>query len=154
MKEKSKLLSVGEGIGKIRFGMSRNQVKEVAGEPDEIEMDNDTETDTGKTEAWHYDDAELSLSFEEFNKWQLTSIAVSSPEFMLRGIALIGKEYSEVMAFLGKFNFGEALEEEIAGEDDVIVFLESIEDSGLNFWFENNILTEIQFSQLWENGDE
>lgn len=149
MKEKSKRIELEEGIGLIKFGISRNKLKEVAGEPDETETYEHEDSDGKKAEAWHYDEAGLSFAFEEFNDWKLASIAVSSPEYTLRGVALQGRPYNEVMTFLKKYKFGEIVEEDMGSDDSVEMKLISIELVGLNLWFENDILSEIQLSQVW-----
>ena len=153
MEEQSKRIELEEGIGLIKFGISRNKLREIAGEPDEIESYQHAEVEGRQAEAWHYDEAGLSFAFEEFNDWRLASIAVSSPEYTLRGMALHGRPYDEVVSFIRKFKFGELIEEDLGKEDSVEMKLVTIDEVGLNLWFENDILSEIQFSQVW-NGDE
>ena len=55
-----------QGLGEIKFGFSRNQIKEIVGEPSEVDaFKYDEDEDDELTEAWHYDEKELSFSFEE-----------------------------------------------------------------------------------------
>jgi hypothetical protein len=71
-----KEIKAGIGLDNIKFGMLREDIKNLLGEPDEIDTHTDNE-DEGQTESWHYDDMELSISFEEIDGMRLFSIAVS-----------------------------------------------------------------------------
>jgi hypothetical protein len=61
--------------------------------------------------------------------------------------------WQEVIPLLGKMDLGEINYENFTDEDEPDVKLITIENAGLNLWFENNRLTEIQYSQLWEEKD-
>jgi hypothetical protein len=100
MKEKSKNIELGKGFGSIEFGMTREEVKKITGEPDEIENYQHDEVSDEKAEAWHFDDPEVSLAFEEFNDWKLTSIAVSSEDFFLEGKKIMGLNKEEVLQIM------------------------------------------------------
>lgn len=151
MKEKSKNIIPGEGIGRIQFGMSRDVVRKIAGDPDEIEEYQHDDIDDSKAEAWHYDDAEVSFSFEEFNDWKLTSIAISSDEYLLKDQSLIGLTKKDTISLLEKLKLGKIILEDYSESETPDLTLLSVDDAGLNLWFEGDLLTEIQFSQLWEN---
>lgn len=151
MKEQSKNIIPGEGLGRIQFGMSRDVVKKIAGEPDEIEEYQHDEVDDSKAEAWHYDDSEVSFAFEEFNNWKLTSIAISSDDYFLKNKQLIGLTEEDTVELLQNLKMGEVSREDYSTEESPDLKLVSVDDAGLNFWFEKNILTEIQFSQIWED---
>ena len=57
------------GLEEVKFGFSRNQVKELLGEPSEVDsFQYEEDEDDGLTESWHYDDKEISLSFDEIEK--------------------------------------------------------------------------------------
>jgi hypothetical protein len=153
MKEKAKNIEIGQGFGSIRFGMDRDEVKKIAGEPDEIENYQHDEVDGGKAEAWHYDETEVSFAFEEFNNWKLTSIAVSGLDFELKGKKLMGLQIDEVVKIIKSLNIGEVEKEDYSSEDSPELQLITIEDAGLNFWFDEGVLTEIQWSPLWDEED-
>lgn len=153
MKERSREIFPGEGLGRIQFGMSRDVVKKLAGDPDEIEQYQHDENEYLKAEAWHYDDPEVSFAFEKFNDWKLTSIAISSEEFHLKDYYLMGLSTKEAISVLEKLNLGELMQEEYSASETPDLLLVTIEDAGLNFWFEADTLTEIQFSQVWKDED-
>jgi len=139
----------GEGFGKLRFNMTRDEVRNVAGKPDEIEEF----VFSGETvETWHYDKYDFSLSFEKELDNRLASIAISSPDALLNGERLIDKTKPEVVQMLKKMNITDFDEEIVEEDPDTIVTLLSIYDLGLIFWFENDFLTEIQLG-IFEDED-
>jgi hypothetical protein len=154
MKEKSKNIEIGNGFGSILFGMSREEVKKLTGEPDEIENYQHEGVNNEKSEAWHFDDPEISLAFEEFNDWKLTSIAVSAPDFLLEGKNLMGLGKEEVLQALKKMNLGKIEQEDCSSDESPDLYLVSIEDAGLNLWFDENALTEIQWSIIWADDED
>lgn len=153
MNEKSKNIIPGEGLGRIQFGMTREVVKRIAGDPDEIEQYQYNEIDDSKAEAWHYDDPEVSFAFEEFNNWKLTSIAISSDKYSLKGNSLIGLKTNDAISLLNKLNLGEVILEDLSSDESPDLQLITVDDAGLNLWFEGKRLTEVQFSQIWEDED-
>ena len=73
-------IKIGHGLGDIKFGDTKEKIKHLLGEPGEVDTFNASgEEDGYLTEAWHYDDQEFSLSFDEEDNWRLTTISVSSP---------------------------------------------------------------------------
>ena len=99
-------IKIGHGLGDITFGDSKEKIKHLLGEPGEIDTFNASgEEDGYLTEAWHYDDQEFSLSFDEEDNWRLTTISISSPECLYNDQKLIGKSMDEVMKLITKFNY-------------------------------------------------
>jgi hypothetical protein len=154
MKEKSKTIEPGKGLGAILFGMSREEVIKITGKPDEIESYQHSDIKGEKAEAWHFDDSEISLAFEEFNDWKLSSIAISAPDFLLEGKKLMGLGKDDVMLILKKMSFGKIEKEDCSSDESPDLYLLSVEDAGLNLWFDENVLTEIQWSQIWFDEDD
>ena len=68
-------INSGEGLGELMFGMSTQEVEDLLGSADEKEV---YDLETGdKTESWHYDELELSLSFVVSSEVRLVSITTS-----------------------------------------------------------------------------
>lgn len=143
----------GKGLGMLRFGMSRDQVKELIGEADDVESYALDEIGGDETEAWHYDELGISLSFDQEFDWRLSSIAVSLEDYTLDGEALIGKPMDEVLNTLEGKNWGELEEDEDIAEEDADVAMYAIESKGISFWFEDEVLSEIQISPLVEDDE-
>lgn len=146
-------ITLGQGLDEIKFGLTRDEIIKLLGEPSEVEpMDSDN--DSGAMEAWHYDDKYLSLSFEEDCDWRLTSITTASPDVLFEGIDLIGLSQGEVMEQMEVFNLGEFEIEDIASEvlPEQIIAINS--DFSLNLFFDHDILTEIQWGPFWDDETE
>ena len=95
-----KEIKSGVGLGNIKFGMTRSQVKVILGEPSEIEKFSYSETDEDLTESWHYDELDLSAGFDEDVDWRLVTLAVSSPDYEFMGKKLIGLDSDELLSAL------------------------------------------------------
>ncbi|MGB0881697.1 MAG: hypothetical protein ACPGSO_02010 [Vicingaceae bacterium] len=153
MKVNLKDIKIGKGLGDITFGDAKDKIKHLLGEPTEIDTFNASgEEDGYLTEAWHYDDQEFSLSFDEEDNWRLTTISISSPESLFNGEQLIGKEMDDVLKLINSDDLGENELDDLSDEgidQKLISFLRA----SLNLWFENGKLSEIQWGVLWSNED-
>lgn len=135
------------GLGDIKFGFTRNQVKEILGEPTEIDAFAYDEDEIEElTESWHYDELEFSCSFDESEDWKMINISVSSDKFKLENEDVIGLKKTELIALIEKLNLGEIDED---GENDVVTVL----DSQINFWFDTDEVSEVQWSVNWNEDD-
>jgi hypothetical protein len=141
-------IEIGIGIGSIRFGMKRDEVKAILGEPDEIEVFEEEDPELDNTIVWHFDDVEMSLSFGDDD--MLLAIAISNEDVMLAGKKLMGLTINEITEFVKEFDLGEMEIEEQAEEDGVKSTLVSLWESAMNLWFEDGELTEIQWGPLWD----
>ncbi len=148
-----KNIELGKGIGNLKFGITRKQVVALLGEPSEKETIEEDE-DMGSSEAWHYDELELSVTFDEDDDWKLSSIAASSSEFTFEGIDLLGLSQEEVMQQIEIMNLGDIETEEIIGEESEDQQVATIAEVSLNLWFENGKLSEIQWAPYWDEDEE
>ncbi len=148
--EKLKDIIIGKGIGPINFGMSKEELLDVVGKPDETEQFDYDDSEEFQAESWHYDEMELSVSFEEMNDWKLTSIAVSSADYELSGKKLIGLTKDEVVKDIKTLNFGTLEYEDCSTDEDPDLSVITFDESALNLWFDKGILTEIQWGEIAE----
>ena len=143
-------IKVGTGLNNIKFGISRDDLKVILGEPSEMEqLSSDDDEDEYLVEAWHYDESDLSFSFDEEDDWKLTGIASNSDELIFKDMKISGMSIDDIKAYLIKEDLGEFEIEEL-DEDQKLLSILSL---SANFWFESNKLTEVQWSVLWENED-
>ncbi|MDG5800968.1 hypothetical protein QA597_11415 [Marinilabiliaceae bacterium ANBcel2] len=149
-----KNIRLGKGLEKLKFGMTREEVKSIFGEPDETEVFVVHEDDTDRSEAWHYDTIELSATFDEEDQWRLTSMAISSPEYLFEDVNLIGQSQEQVLQQVDLLNLGEVDIEQLSDESDENQLVATIPDVNLNLWFENGILSEIQWGPFWDDEKE
>lgn len=134
----------GVGVGAIKFGMYTTDIEEILGDPSEVEQDE-------QGEDWHYDDYEMSMSFDEDQR--LVTIAVSGEAYLIEDVALIGKDIDFVQEQVGNMDLGESNLEDVSDDLESDLSLLSFEDSSMNLWFDQGILTEIQFWPLFKDED-
>lgn len=149
----AKNIELGKGIGSLKFGITRKKVTAILGEPSEKETIEGDE-DMGNSEAWHYDELELSVTFDEDDDWKLSSIAASSPDFTFEGVDLLGLSQEEVMQQIEIMNLGDIETEEIVGDEDEDQQVATIAEVSLNLWFEDGKLSEIQWAPYWDEDEE
>lgn len=152
MEKKNMAILPGQGLGIIKFGMSRDEVRKLLGNPDEIDQYGyeDSEDDEDQTEAWHYDELNASFSFDAMDDWRLNAIAVSDPDYRLQEKVLIGLSRMELQETLSEFGLGEVVAEDWSNEEMPSDKLLSIEEVSMNFWMEEDQLAEIQWGPLMD----
>ncbi|MTI40546.1 hypothetical protein [Fulvivirga lutimaris] len=152
MKEQIKEIKPGFGLGNIKFGMSRDQVRMLLGMPDENEKFSYTDDDQNMTESWDYYDFDISLNFDEEEDWKLVMISANSDFYTLDGASLIGQTIEQVSAYLDKLNIEYYVEDcsTIDSPDHKLIEVESL---SVNFWFNGGVLDEIQWSPQFLDDD-
>lgn len=145
MKENLKSIDLGEGLGDILFGMSREAIRKMLGEPDEIDHNPFKEEVGQRTESWHYDDLKLSLSFQEPLEWELDTISVTDAFYELNQQSLIGKKIKLVKAILVEMDITDLEMEDHSDEESKNHKLLTSDAYLSNYWFDDGILTEIQW---------
>lgn len=145
-----KEIKPGYGLGNLKFGMTRAEVKLMLGEPSFVDEYSHSDSDSELTESWEYDDLGLSLSFDEEENWRLIMMSVTSKHYQLEGISLIGMKEKYLLQQLEKFDLG-ALDLEETGMDGQKVI--EIEEQSINFWLMDGELDEIQWSPLFVDDD-
>ena len=113
-------IKIGIGLDQIKFGMERSEVKQILGDPSEKELFSYSEDEDDLTEVWHYDDSELSLSFDEADDWKLIMMAGSDDTFTLQGKDIVGKSYEEVSSILNDLGFSTFETDDVSEYDKVI----------------------------------
>lgn len=153
MQEEIKDIQAGQGLGRIKFGISREELKKILGEPDEVDRFSHSDAEDDLTESWHYDELDLSASFDQQEDWRLTTLSVSSPEYELEGESLIGLPKKEVTDRLKKLGLTDLESEDWSSAESPNHLLISSEEAGMNFWLDEGLLTEIQWGPLISEDD-
>jgi len=144
---KSKAIKIGKGVDAIEFGMAREEVLSILGEPDEKNKISYSDEDPDYfSEEWHYDGIEMSLVFDMLDSLELTTISISSDAFTLIDEAVIGKDESELMRITKKAGIDGNWEE--LKEEDPNVKTLTHEGEGVSLYFENGLLSEFQWEML------
>jgi len=149
-----KNIQLGNGLDNLQFGITREAFKAIMGEPDEVEVIENEDFPEDQSEAWHYDEVELSASFDKIEDWRLTSLAVSSPDYTFEGIDLIGLSQQEVMEQIEMMELGDVSIEELSEDEENSQQIATLLDVSLNLWFDNGILSEIQWGPYWDEEEE
>lgn len=145
-------IKIGKGVNSIRFGIHRETLKKELGEPTEIEQLSSEEDDEDSEyfiEVWHYDEIDTSFSFDEEDDWRLVNIASNNDELMFQGKNIKGMSLEDFKSLIDETELGEIEIEEIEENQTLL----SIISSSINFWFEDNSLSEVQWGVLWTNED-
>ena len=133
-------IELKKGIGNLVFDMTMEDVKQIMGEPTEMEtIDNGMEEETL---VLHYDDQNLTLFFGGENKL-LNCIDTDNEDTILFGqkvYELNEKEIAQLM--IANNYFAEDIETESWGERRV-TFIEG----NIDFFFENNELMSVVFGK-------
>lgn len=142
-----KNIEIGVGIGELKFGMSPESVLEILGEPDERHREEYSKEDPSFfSEEWHYDELELSISFDMLEKMELSTMSVSSEEYLIEGKALIGEKRDKVEEAMKELEINSKWEEfkNVEENSDLL----ANEDEGLSLWFEDGLLREISWEVI------
>lgn len=153
MKDNLKEIKAGIGLGQLKFGMSRDEVKKLLGEPDEIESYSYAEEDQDLTESWHYDELELSLGFDGEEDWKLTTISVTSDFYELKNKRLMGLSKEDLLTALSELDFADLDIDDWESDDNTEQTLISSDSFGMGFWVEDGFLIEIQWNPLFSDED-
>ncbi len=145
MKKEQVEILPGIGLGKLKFGMTRDEVQEILGKPNHQEVTHYGEDESDQSDAWEYHPLRLDLSFEEAEDWRLVIISVSSEDYTFKGSSLIGLDIDELMEELDLLGISDLEIEDMSSEDNPEQKLISSDLLGLNFWLHKDILEEIQW---------
>lgn len=146
-------IQAGKGLGDLKFGMDRDAVKALLGEPDEKEQQSYSEDGSDNSESWHYDSLELSLSFDEEDDWRLVTIAVTSRSYQLDGlqpIRLTKEQLEEELEAIGVTDF--VFEDHSTDESPSHELLAS-DSLAMNFWFDEDKCSEVQWGPFYNEDD-
>ena len=142
-------IKLGIGLGNLRFGLTRDEVEAYLGQPDRIKSD----PEPGAYTMWFYDSIGVYIPFDDDDDLRFGSIETSSPSATLNGFTLIGKTKDEVMSFI-ESNISGSYEEErgdLEDDGDSRGCELSFSSQSLTLWFEDDILTEIQWAYLTDD---
>ena len=141
-----------KGLGDLKFGFTREEVEKMLGKPDEKETLAYSKED--HTEIWHYDELELSLSFDEDDDWELSTISITSDKYTFRGFQLIGMSKEQLEDELEELGIEDLQEEDWDNEDTPGLELLTSDELGINFWFDEGLLSEVEWGRFYEEEDD
>ena len=139
----------GIGLGQIKFGMSREEVKSLLGKPNEIIEEAYDEERKDRYDSWEYHELYVDFTFDQENDWRLSGISVYSDEYLLFNEPLIGLDKVELMDQFTALQINDIEFEDMSSEEAPDHHLFSSDKTQINFWVDLNILIEIQWSPFY-----
>lgn len=140
---------LGVGIDQLKFGQSRDTVRSLIGAPESTEQSDVLGDGTEIDEMWHYPSRGYSLTFPHSMGFRLQTISSEDRAILLHGRSLVGTTLDAFEALLPDLNLGTGSQESFVGFEELR--LRSFEQTGVDFWFEDEVLYQIQWSALWED---
>lgn len=131
-------INLGEGLDDLKFGMTKDQVTLLLGEPTETETEN---IDGNTIQTFHYDDREVSLIFDESADFRLVTIASNNQDIRLKERSMIGLSESKLLSELEEMGFDDISDEhfEKSGSENMY----SSDEYGISFYIDEGEVTEI-----------
>jgi hypothetical protein len=141
------------GFGNVKFGMTREEVKQILGEPDQEELE--TFSDDYETYFLEYDELGLTLGFGAEDDFLLGMISVSDERYRIGSERLIGKTPTQLQnlvknAGISDLEYDEEMSDDerqsyysdehgisfniFEGEVEEIVLLSDCDDDGNPIW--------------------
>ena len=152
--QNNKQIIIGEGVGSLKFGMTREELQKNLSEPDYKEIEPHMDVDL-VTETWDYEDHGVSFTFDEEEDFRLETITIYSDEFTFQGKGLIGQSKKFIKDMINEYSIGEAEEEDISVEESMPDhILIDVEDANISFLFEGDKLIELQLGVRWDDDGE
>lgn len=135
------------GVGDLRFGATRDEVRTIAGEPSEVLA---SEEDSG-SEVWVYESAAVALSFAAEENLRLVSCETFSMKSTFNGESLVGLDRDAAEAALERAGADEGAflaEDEDEGSGQI-----AVPRLGLSLWFEGGAVESVGWGVLLDDDD-
>jgi hypothetical protein len=124
-------LKIKEGLGPLKFGLTSEQVKAIAGAPEEIDSE---EIDEVTYTVWHYHNDGFSLFFDPLEDDRLFALEVSESEVELKGQPLFDLDESALKSYLKQLGFSTPETEKFEDGE----YRLSYEDEFIDFHFDED----------------
>jgi hypothetical protein len=145
MKENWQIIP-GKGFGHILFGISKDRLVELLGEPDELDgADEDGET----IEQYYYDDLDAAFTFSSLECNKLLVITIGDPQYIVAGQLHTGMEMKEALQSVSELDWEQPDIETV--EKDNLIY--RYDKTGVEIWFEDGVLTGFQLTPQWKDED-
>jgi len=130
------------GFGDLKFGATKNEVKALFGEPQEVETIEGDE-DFSEVEVWSYWDKGHAVYFEKEFDDRCTNFETDHEDALLFGKKVFGLTEKQIMALMKENGFTdfEAENEEEWEERRVSFF-----DGQVDFIFDENVLIQVSWA--------
>ncbi|RAU84254.1 hypothetical protein [Pontibacter arcticus] len=135
----NKDIKLGRGLGKIQFGLTRDEVEKLIGEPEEVEESD--EDDEFEHQAWNYWEEGYSLYFDKEDDYRLSCIETANREVQLWGERIFEMSQAQVKQLFAD-NDITGMEEEEMEEGETRI---SYEKHMIDLYFDEDQLIAVNF---------
>ena len=142
---------IGKGLKKLSFGDRLDDIRIVLGEPDEIEENQ--YADESLSKELRFNDLDILLTLSSEDDYRLTDILIFNSKFHINGQIRVGISKSLALDLATKFDFGDFVFEDLRSEENPTHELAMFDKVSLLLWFDNDLLSSIQFGPLWIDDD-
>jgi hypothetical protein len=140
---------LGRGIGTLLFGMTKEEIVEIIGTPDEIDKPSDIEG--YNWEKYEYNFLKCSFSFDPEDEDRLVEMSIENETFHLLHKIRIGVKKGDLLKFGEELKFGTYIIEDMRSEEDPTHELISYNKAGVNLWLDDGRISSIQILPLFNN---
>lgn len=130
------------GFGDLKFGATKNEVKTMLGEPQEVELIEGDE-DFSDIEIWFYWDQECSVFFENEFEDKCTNIETDNMAAVLFGKAIFELNEKQIIDLLKENGYSDFETEDDLEEGEKLV---SFFDAQVDFLFEGKKLVQVSWA--------
>ncbi len=141
----------GIGLGSIKFGMTRDQITDLLGEPADKEK---FAYEEEVSESWHYDKLNMSIAFDEMEAWKLTTISVTSDEYKMEGTSIVGISREDLFSKFESMNLSDIEVEDWSETDETKQELVAADEVSMNFFVDGGNVREVQWGPDFSEDDE
>jgi hypothetical protein len=135
----NKDIRLGKGLGKIKFGLTMEEVEELVGEPEEIEESD--EEDEFEHQAWNYWEEGYSLYFDKEDDYRLSCIETANREVQIWGDRVFEMSKDQILQLFADNGITDPEEEEAeTGETRL-----SFDKEMIDLYFDEDQLIAINF---------
>ena len=128
-----------KGYGDIKFGMSREDVVSILGEPSNLEeLDPIIDGNESTSVLYDYDDLGISICFEGIDEMLVTSISTSDEDAILFSERIYDMNRNQIIDLMKRNSYKEYDEEEQEG-DTCLIYDELM----LDFYFNEGELIDV-----------
>ncbi|AKD02817.1 hypothetical protein POKO110462_00875 [Pontibacter korlensis] len=135
----NKDIRLGKGLGKIKFGLTMDEVEELIGEPEEVEESD--EEDEFEHQAWNYWEEGYSLYFDKEDDYRLSCIETANREVQIFGERVFEMSREQILQLFADHDISNPEEEEAeTGETRI-----SFEKEMIDLYFDEDQLIAVNF---------
>ena len=141
----------GIGIDKIKLGITKQQLIDIIGEPEEI--DDFTQDDGEQSDTLLYNKLGIDFTFESCEDFKLCYISMDGANFHLDNFFKIGDKKDDILQNLQTLDWDEPVIDDVSSDEVENHILFSFYNQNVDLWFIDDILDEIQIGPLWKDDE-